>query len=166
MRLGVHSISGQYPDNFNGTDQSREFEVDSSVAHPEYRTSSNYNDIGLVRLRQRIRLDQYMRPACLATESDEAAVAKATATGWGLTEYQGKANDKLLKVGLEKFSQDECRAAFRRNTNRRLSNGIVEATQTCFGSHTEEKDTCSVSIDGKEESNHFNYLFYEILFVG
>lgn len=144
VRLGVHSLSGTYPSNFTGSDQSREFSVDGVVLHPEYRGSSTYNDIALVRLGQRVQFDQYMRPACLATEADAQSTVKATATGWGLTAYKGNRSDKLLKVGLERFSQTECVETFRRSINRRLSNGIVE-TQMCAGSHTEEKDTCSVN---------------------
>lgn len=147
VRLGVHSLSGTYPSNFTDSDQSREFAVDRVVAHPEYRSASTYNDIALVRLRDRVRLDQFMRPACLATgeEDDAPSGGKVTATGWGLTAYKGERSDKLLKVGLERFSQAECSTAFQRAINRRLANGIVEATQLCAGSHTEEKDTCSVS---------------------
>lgn len=145
VRLGVHSIAGQYPDNFNGTDHSLDFLVEENIVHPEYRTSSTYNDIALVRLRRSVRLNQYMRPACLATETNEDTLAKATATGWGLTEFKGDSSDKLLKVNLELFNQTECVNAFKRNINRRLSSGIMETTQICYGSHTEEKDTCSVS---------------------
>ena len=55
------------------------------IPHPDYSSSKNYHDIGLLQLDNDVTFDSFVRPACLHSQeiiSDDMAVA----AGWGLTE--------------------------------------------------------------------------------
>lgn len=139
--------------------------ITERLKHPEYRTSSNYNDIGLLKLQRRITFNRYMRPACLPVETAITS-RKAVATGWGLVEWSGSRSDPLLKVILEIFSYAECNDTFRYDINRRLRNGIVDDTQFCAGSHTDNKDTCQGDSGGPLQIYHkTHYCMYTVIGV-
>lgn len=140
--LGVHNKQENIPTN----DHSLQFNVAQHIPYPEYRSSSNYDDIALVRLNRPVVFSQYIRPACLP-KSAVTGTRKAIATGWGQVEYEGASSNSLLKVTLELFQYAECNATYKTNVNRRLRNGIIDQTQVCAGSHSDINDTCQVSLN-------------------
>ena len=58
-------------------------EIANIISHPNY--SGKYNDIALMKLKSPIKINEFARPACLATESMNWE--KAIATGFGKLEY-------------------------------------------------------------------------------
>lgn len=159
MRLGAHNLDRIGSDD----DHTMDYDISEFLTPPEYRGSSNYNDIALVRIAQKVPLTPYVRPACLPTERD-VQTAKAMATGWGKTKSQDASSSSktLQKVVLEMFKHSECAESFRYNLNRRLRNGIVDETQICAGSHTEEKDTCHVRLI-QSISEYIVFIFRKFL---
>lgn len=135
VRLGEHDQGRENEGN------KVDLRIAQSIPHPEYRYPIQYNDIGLFKLERRVDLNGAIRPACLP---DESAVTTRTAiaTGWGAVTWRGDQSSVLLKVTLDMFTQTECNRTFRNDINRKLNRGIVEATQVCAGSRTEEKDSC------------------------
>lgn len=87
-------------------------------------------------------LNQWVRPACLWSQRD-TPTERVIATGWGYTENVGNPSDVLQKVALDKFTTEECRETFRRNS--RLRDGIMGESQMCAGSRDGNKDTCQAS---------------------
>lgn len=110
-----------------------------SIPNPNYKAPQQYHDIALV-LTDEMQFNQYVRPACLNTQLN-IPQTKAIASGWGDTEFAGDSSDALLKVTLELFRFSQCQSLY--ETNRKLSQGLLDNQQMCAGSHTEEKDTCS-----------------------
>uniref|UniRef100_A0A1B0GIB3 Putative trypsin-like serine protease n=1 Tax=Lutzomyia longipalpis TaxID=7200 RepID=A0A1B0GIB3_LUTLO len=106
------------------------------VPFPEYTRKTQYNDLALLELERRITLSPYARPA------------------------------NLLKVTLELFSYRECNKSFEYNINRKLSQGILDESQLCAGSHDEEKDTCEGDSGGPLQIfNNDVYCMYNVIGV-
>lgn len=119
------------------------------IPHPDYKTSSKYNDIGLVKMEKKVKLSPFIRPACLPTEFG-GPETQAIASGWGHTEWGArKGESHLMKVILTKFSHQDCNSTYASEISRRLKDGIREETQLCAGSRTARKDTCQVSMPNK-----------------
>nr|XP_029726489.1 serine protease snake-like isoform X1 [Aedes albopictus] len=127
---------GEY-DLHNDFDHHVDFDVLQAVRHPNYKFSSVYNDIALVKVKQRIRFSPYIRPACLWT-SDSFNFTSVIATGFGQLGFLTEQATRLNKVKLELYDASECDRAFERN--RKFKHGIIDS-QICAGSE-EEKDTC------------------------
>lgn len=62
-----------------------EFDISRIIVHPLYNETMLYNDIALLKLREKITFRNTIRPACLF-DKDEIPVNKYTATGWGRNE--------------------------------------------------------------------------------
>lgn len=123
------------------------FNVIERFKHEEFKMSSKYNDIALVRLDRNVPFSQYIRPACLSETYMDATDAKATASGWGRTENRGKASTILMKVVLELFTDQECTTSYMAAAaSSALKKGIVHEQQFCAGDHTQKKDTCQVIV--------------------
>ncbi|KAB0801689.1 hypothetical protein PPYR_03875 [Photinus pyralis] len=121
--------------------QIQDFTISQLIRHPDYKPPSQYNDIALLKLNRKVRLNSYARPACLHTNMN-IPVLKAVASGWGKVGFSSDVSKHLLKVTLEFFTNPECNSTYRNNIGMRLRNGIMETTQVCAGHHTEAKDTC------------------------
>ncbi|KAF5278596.1 hypothetical protein FQA39_LY00638 [Lamprigera yunnana] len=119
----------------------QDFAIIEAIRHPNYLPPSQYNDIALLKMHKKARLNPYARPACLNVNPTITAT-KAVASGWGRVGYTSDVSKHLLKVTLEFFTNSECNATYRSNIGIRLRNGIVDSTQVCAGSHKEAKDTC------------------------
>lgn len=140
-----------------------DFTVVQNVAHPEYKSSSTYNDIALLQTDRPAKLSPWVRPICLPTQR-AIKEHSAIASGWGRIGYLDEGSDTLLKVTLALFPHSQCAESY--TTNRRLQNGIVDNTQLCAGSHDSEKDTCQGDSGGPLQVFHPNqYCMYSIIGV-
>lgn len=83
-----------------------------------------------------------MKPACLYTKETVDGRA-GIITGWGVTEH-GRASDHLLKAIVGSFTAERCNKTYSRET-RTLPRGIDGNLQLCYGSDTNDKDSCPVS---------------------
>lgn len=117
-----------------------------AIHHPGYVKPKKYNDIGLIRMARSVKFNEYIRPACLP-EMFSTGTQRAIATGWGKTDAsESRGSDILMKVGLDLYSDDECRQQYADHSLLEpLSDGIVAETQFCAGSREEKKDVCQVS---------------------
>ena len=138
------------------------FRVSRVIAHPQYRSPKQYNDIALVELESEMRFNEYSRPACLNSETS-IDQQSAIATGWGNTGLFGDSSEILLKVTLDLFKFDECSSKYEKN--RFLENGLVENQQLCAGSYNEEKDTCEGDSGGPLQVFHSSYCMHKVLGV-
>lgn len=134
-RLGEHDQ--------NRVDESTalELQIIKRISHPDYHYPMKYNDIALFELKRSVQLSGTIRPACLPQVS-AIPTKTAIASGWGKVAHIGNQSNVLLKVVLEMFSQSECNATYGKNIDRKLDRGILDESQVCAGSHSEEKDTC------------------------
>lgn len=60
-------------------------EIVERILHPNYMTTSVYNDIGLYRLNAPVKFNQFILPICINTEM-ELVANQAIAIGWGRTD--------------------------------------------------------------------------------
>lgn len=127
--------------NLKSTDDPivEDFGIMQSMRHPDYRTSSKYNDIALFELNRDIHISDYIRPACLWQKFD-VNYTSGIASGWGLTRDRGRPSDELLKVQLNIITNERCNEFYQRFSA--LKKGIIN-TQFCAGDDFEEKDTCN-----------------------
>ncbi|XP_037035178.1 serine protease snake-like [Bradysia coprophila] len=144
---------GEYDQNRVDDGTAIDLRIIQSIPHPEYRYPIQYNDIGLFKLERRVELSGAIRPACLPQVS-AVPTKTAIASGWGTVTWRGKQSNVLLKVVLDMFSQTECNSTYRTDINRKLNRGIMEESQVCAGSHTEEKDSCQGDSGGPLQIYH------------
>uniref|UniRef100_A0A1L8DQW0 Putative trypsin-like serine protease n=1 Tax=Nyssomyia neivai TaxID=330878 RepID=A0A1L8DQW0_9DIPT len=133
VRLGDHNLARTDDDG-----DPQQFNIREIVRHPEYKSSSKYNDIAVMKLDGRPRLGKFVRPACL-WQTPNINYTKTVATGWGQIDFSGPKSDSLLKVTLDIISNSECAPLF--EINRKLQQGIID-TQMCAGYLDGGKDTC------------------------
>ena len=134
VRLGVIHRDEQ-------SDHRQDFDVKEIFKHPNYNRSFN-EDIGLLKLDGKVIINERTIPICLPQKN--ILPEKAIATGFGRTGYRNSASDSLLKVTLEKFTQDVCQTTFGNKVK------ITNDTMLCYGHHTEAKDACNVSLNSKD----------------
>uniref|UniRef100_A0A336LGC1 CSON005046 protein n=1 Tax=Culicoides sonorensis TaxID=179676 RepID=A0A336LGC1_CULSO len=97
VKLGMHSLR-------KDDEKVQKFGVKRVFLHPSYQKPAVYHDIGLIELKRRVKFTPYVRPICLPTTSDINFVEKLTATGFGLTKYEGEQSETLQKIELPKVS--------------------------------------------------------------
>lgn len=117
--------------------------IKEKIRHPDYKPPSQYHDIALLRLEDKVVFNAWVRPACLPVDwPDVGSDNKAVATGWGLVDWaeeEGSAN--LLKVTLNLVSHLSCNGSFfDGGASIELARGIENEWQMCAGE--QGKDTC------------------------
>lgn len=119
--------------------------VTNIIKHPQYKPPSRYNDIALLKLKDKLSFGTSIRPACLHTTKDLSTTQKSlTALGWGNIDFAGPPADNLQKVTLQHVSGSQCSASYK-NNKQELPNGISDDKQICAGGVL-GKDTCQVII--------------------
>ncbi|XP_029729399.2 venom protease-like isoform X2 [Aedes albopictus] len=134
VRLGELALDSSNDEAFP-----EDFKIAETIPHPDYRLTSQYNDIALIKLDRKVILSPYIRPICLPM-SGELKNRRAIATGWGTIGYGEATSPILLKVVLDMFGHEECSVQF--EANRKLKDGLNAVSQICAGSRDSSKDTC------------------------
>lgn len=147
VRLGEHDKT-----NHELLDvQIEDFTVAQIVPHPDYRSSSHYNDIALLQLDRDAQLGPYVRPICLPDTANLQA-KQTIASGWGKVGWDEELSNTLLKVTLELFPFNECYDSF--SIMKKLPQGINNETQMCAGSRASSGDTCQGDSGGPLQVFH------------
>uniref|UniRef100_A0A1S4GZD7 Uncharacterized protein n=2 Tax=Anopheles gambiae TaxID=7165 RepID=A0A1S4GZD7_ANOGA len=134
VRLGELSLASSTDEAFP-----EDYDIAERIPHPEYKQTSHYNDIALIKLNRKVIFSPYARPICLPLQ---AAIPqkRAIATGWGAIGFGLEQSSALLKVTLDMFRFEECKDQF--EPTRKLRTGLNATTQLCAGSRNSTKDTC------------------------
>ncbi|KFB35242.1 hypothetical protein ZHAS_00001385 [Anopheles sinensis] len=112
--------------------------IEGFLRHPEHDFGNVYNDIALVKLKNKVTFTESIRPACL-WDTEIRNVSKFVASGFGYTSMYEALPTQMAKVVLEKFPKEDC---FERlNVLGHFGRGIIDG-QLCVGSNTEGRDTC------------------------
>ncbi|KAG7211725.1 hypothetical protein KM043_010971 [Ampulex compressa] len=98
---------------------------------------SNFDhDIALLQLNERVPFSDTIRPICLPTVKDNEYVGtKATASGWGTLQEDGKPSCLLQEVDVPVMSLQECR-------NTSYSPRMISDNMLCAGYTDGKKDSC------------------------
>ncbi|XP_061515765.1 transmembrane protease serine 9 [Anopheles gambiae] len=124
---------------YNSTDDqfAQQYKIAEILRHPEHRFSAKYHDIALIKLEQRITLNETVAPACLWSE-EELRFDVLEAAVWGATGFGQSQTPTLLKVSLKPVERDRC-DQFYRVGDRGLREGLQDY-QLCAGDV--KMDTC------------------------
>lgn len=129
VRLGEHDLSVT-----EGSEQARG--VIEIIAHDDYDSWTNDNDIALLRLASPVVLNERVAPIGLLSADDENILAapgvSAYVTGWGTTAEGGSAATKLMEVDVPVVSNSTCNSTY----------GIITGNMICAGYKEGGKDSC------------------------
>ncbi|XP_018056815.1 PREDICTED: trypsin-1-like [Atta colombica] len=123
--------------DWNSTDESKtqDFQIEKIIKHPSYSTINYDNDIALLKLKDTIKFQGSMRPACLPEKVKTFAGKKGIATGWGAIEEGGQVSYTLQEVFVPILSNAECRAT--KYPARKITDNMM-----CAGFKEGGKDSC------------------------
>lgn len=64
-------------------------DVEKVIIYPTYKEPNNYDDIALIKLKEKITFSNNLRPACLPSLNASTGTpgSHLIATGWGRTGY-------------------------------------------------------------------------------
>eukprot|EP00057_Strongylocentrotus_purpuratus_P021269 XP_011675743.1 PREDICTED: transmembrane protease serine 9 [Strongylocentrotus purpuratus] len=111
-------------------------EVDATIIHPDYNAVSNDKDIALLRLTEPVSFSDYVRPACIASSSNESSdYHRCLVAGWGDTSEGGNISETLQKAVVNLLDQEWC------NSNVSY-NGTLTDNMICAGYERGIIDTC------------------------
>lgn len=157
VRIGLNDLTFK---EFS-CDCPKDFRVKEIIPHPEYNDLAKVNDIGLIKLNQKVIFYSDIRPICLPY--DDKIPIQLEAAGFGETEFIGRRSDRLIKVILDYFDFDECSESFRLSFNQRFQ-GIDEVKQFCAGSKETIMDTCRGDSGGPIQAKHKDYYRMDIIY--
>ncbi|GAB0087375.1 hypothetical protein DMENIID0001_016720 [Sergentomyia squamirostris] len=134
VRLGQYDISSS-----DVSDEVRDFAIGDVSIHPKYRSTSTYNDIALVELKEAVTFSEFIRPACLNFDQESDDGPGLTTVGWGHTAWSGQEESSFLeKIPMTILPDKDCNNTFKES---RIEEGITDS-QICAGSNSTMKTTC------------------------
>ncbi|XP_016930831.2 serine protease Hayan isoform X1 [Drosophila suzukii] len=138
VRLGAVAIE-------NPTAGYQDINVVDIQIHPNYTSSSKYNDIAILELAEDAKESDTIRPACLYIDRDGPPPdSKVYVAGWGVMNVTNRARSKiLLRAGLDLVPVDKCNASFAEqpSTIRALKRGVIDSL-LCAADKKQVKDAC------------------------
>ncbi|XP_017002456.3 serine protease Hayan isoform X2 [Drosophila takahashii] len=138
VRLGTVAIE-------NPTAGFQDINVIDVQIHPNYTSSSKYNDIAILELAEDAKESDTIRPACLYIDRAGPPIdSKVFVAGWGVMNVTNRARSKiLLRAGLDLVPVDECNASFAEqpSTIRALKQGVIDSL-LCAADKKQVKDAC------------------------
>lgn len=107
-------------------------EILSKMEHPNYQHGTSFYDFSLLRLKNPISFSAAVLPACLpANDAGLFVDARATASGWGRTQFDRPQSNVLLKIdNLRVIENSVCQQTF----------NFVSSPMLC--ATDQDKDTC------------------------
>ncbi|XP_017074322.1 serine protease Hayan isoform X1 [Drosophila eugracilis] len=138
VRLGAISIENPKPGY-------QDIDVLDIQIHPNYTSSSKYNDIAIIELAEDAKMTDNVGPACLYTERTSPPLdSNIYVAGWGVMNVTNRARSKiLLRARLDLVPVDKCNASFaeQSSTFRAIKQGIIDSL-LCAADRKQEKDAC------------------------
>uniref|UniRef100_W5LV78 Peptidase S1 domain-containing protein n=1 Tax=Lepisosteus oculatus TaxID=7918 RepID=W5LV78_LEPOC len=111
------------------------------IVHPDYDSSTNNNDIALLRLSSSVSFNNYIQPICLADRSSSFFTGTSCwVTGWGDTAEGGSllGNQTLQEVQLPIMGNRQCGCL----NDMAFGSGSITANMICAGELHGGKDSC------------------------
>ncbi|KAH7643901.1 trypsin-1 [Dermatophagoides farinae] len=134
IRLGDYNLKAQteqYPHE--------EYGVRRKVVHEGYNPATYQNDIALLELNQDVIYRPHILPICLPPKGRNFTGEKATAVGWGRTQYAVSTSPGILqKVDVEVLDSDDCQE-WMKNAGRREK---IFSNMLCAGYKDGGRDSC------------------------
>ncbi|XP_048019560.1 cathepsin G-like [Megalobrama amblycephala] len=98
-------------DDLRKSKSSDHIRVESSILHPDYNTSTEENDIMLLKLEKEVEIKKKVKPISLPEEEEDIkAGTLCTVAGWGSVEPDGQGtSDYLMEANTTVLSQAKCK---------------------------------------------------------
>lgn len=116
----------------------KEFGVKAAIQHPHFRRHGFFNDIGIIKLKETVEFDEFIRPICLPQAKDASRDLKgymATVLGWGTLYYGGPGSGSLQQVSMPIWDNKDCDKRYFQP---------IESGFVCAGYAEGGKDACQV----------------------
>ena len=133
VRLGDHHLYRSDDDA-----KPREFKVSTVIQHPQFKRHGFFNDIGIIKLKQKVDYDDYVQPICLPTVQErtkDLTGYMSTVLGWGTLYYGGPGSGALQKVSMPIWDNKDCDKRYFQP---------IEKGFLCAGYSEGGKDACQV----------------------
>lgn len=80
-----------------------DYDISGVVIHPDFKITVSYNDIAILRLRERAHFSMHIKPICLP-ETDEETFERQSAKviGWGAEEFGEFENWEMKRFKTKK----------------------------------------------------------------
>ncbi|CAM4681802.1 unnamed protein product, partial [Lepidochelys olivacea] len=107
------------------------FVVQSYHLHPDYKECPQANDILLLKLKGKARLNKYVNVICLPKANrDVTPRSQCSVAGWGHIDH-GKTTDKLFETDVTIRPAKECRSLNPGKTNHIICAGSKHWVKDC-----------------------------------
>ncbi|NXF08197.1 GRAA protein, partial [Smithornis capensis] len=129
--LGAHSLKAREKEK-------QTFQIAKQIRYPCYDSSSKENDIMLLQLRGRAKLNAAVKIIPLPTsDNDPKPGTICTVAGWGLTK-SGTFSDTLREVNISVINREIC-------NDEQHYNGkpVITQNMICAGDKNGKKDSCN-----------------------
>lgn len=133
VRLGDHDLSST-DDNTSPVDA----EVADVVRHPRYDRRTYAHDIALLVLREPVRWNRFVQPACLPfgpLATEPLKDYNAFIVGWGATQFNGGGSSVLRQAQIPIWAEAKCRTAYAQHLP-------ITSAQLCAGDVNASMDSC------------------------
>ncbi|KAK2521151.1 granzyme A [Columba guinea] len=144
VTLGAHSLSTREREK-------QDLQIAKQIHHPRYCSSCKENDIMLVQLQKRAKLNKAVQVIPLPTSDDDPKPGTiCTVTGWGQTHsHVRKFSDTLREVNITVISRHIC------NDDKHYKNNpVITDNMICAGAKEGGKDSCSGDSGGPLRCNN------------
>ncbi|NWV36659.1 GRAA protein, partial [Grantiella picta] len=130
--LGAHSSKKKEKEQ-------QTFQIAKYIPYPCYDPSTNENDIMLLQLRGRAKLNKAVKPIPLPLSGDDPKPGTVcTVAGWGITDNLSRmAPTALMEVNVTVISREVCNDKKHYN-----SKPVITENMICAGAEKGRKDSC------------------------
>ena len=88
VRLGSFSTKERKLEN--------DYEISEVIIHPSYRITESYNDIAIIKLKNKVTFSKHIKPVCMPADDETNYEGNhAKVIGWGAREF-GKITNLFL----------------------------------------------------------------------
>ncbi|KAM6230331.1 granzyme A [Porphyrio hochstetteri] len=133
VTLGAHSLKAKEKEK-------QVFRIKKQIPYPCYSHSTKENDIMLVQLRKRAKLNKAVKPIDLPNSGDDPKPGTiCIVAGWGQTQnHPKKTSDTLREVNITVISRQICNDDEHYRSQPAITNSMI-----CAGDKNGGKDSCS-----------------------
>ncbi|XP_005438734.1 granzyme A-like isoform X1 [Falco biarmicus] len=130
--LGAHSLKAKEKER-------QIFQIAKQIPYPCYSSSHKENDLMLLQLQKRARLNKAVKVIPLPTSGDDPKPGTTcTVAGWGQTHnHQKKFSNTLREVNITVINRQICN-----DNNHYKNNPVITDNMICAGSKNGGKDSC------------------------
>ncbi|NXU48329.1 GRAA protein, partial [Turnix velox] len=125
------------------------FRIEKKIPHPHYCSSSKENDIMLIKLHKKAKINKAVQIIDLPTSDDDLKPGTTcTVAGWGQTHNEkNSSSDTLREVNVTIISRQICNDKYKKSA-------VITDNMICAGNKKGGKDSCNGDSGGPLRCNN------------